>query len=437
MTSVPELIRKAAKSLPPIISAAFGAEFDSFAQSRVVLIGGATHGTSEFYRARAAITKRLIQEHGFNIVAIEAGYPDASSIDRYVRLKPQMTLTEPAFSRFPTWLWKNTDVNEFVAWLRIHNSELPPDKRTGFYGLDLYNLYNSTIAVTNYLETVDAEAAKAARLRYGSLSPWIDNPQKYGLAGLTRENAPCEEDVVKVLVDLLVHSLEYSKADEESLMDAEQNAHLVADAEQYYRTMYYGDAHAWNLRDEHMFETLQRILAFKGESAKAVVWAHNCHVGDARVTGMGMERQGINIGQLCREDYGDNVSIIGFGTHTGTVAAADDWEQPMKVMKLNPSISDTVERLAHDSGLSEFMLDLRKDHIDETLRQALIKPRLERFIGVVYRPDTELWSHYSKVILSKQFDAYVWFDETSAVKPLPAEEIHHAIAADDTYPFGL
>ena len=437
MNSLAERIRRAAISLINISDPTFSLPFDRFSSARIVLIGEATHGTAEFYRARAAITKRLIEEHGFSVIAVEADWPDAHYVDRHVRLRPRTPMKEPAFSRFPTWMWRNTEVHDFIGWLREYNSGLPYDKRTGFYGLDLYSLYSSINAVTTYLDRVDSQAAKAARRRYGCLTPWVKDPAKYGLMALTHGYGPCEQHVVRVLVDLLKNRLEYIKADGEDFLDAEQNAHLVVDAEQYYRAMYYGGAESWNLRDNHMYETLERILAFKGNAVKIVVWAHNSHIGDARFTGMGMDRKELNIGQLCREKFGKDACLIGFGTHTGTVAAAENWEEPMQVMPVTPSRGDSYEALAHETGLTSFLLDLRKGHLDEAVRQELLQPRLERFIGVVYRPDTELWSHYSKAILPKQFDAYVWLDETTALKPLRTKEIHHAIASDETYPFGL
>lgn len=437
MATLSERIRQAAITLRDLNHPDFALPFDHFAGARVVLIGEASHGTAEFYRARAAITRHLIESHGFSAVALEADWPDAAYIDRYVRLRRRGPLPEPAFSRFPTWMWRNTEVHDFIAWLREYNSGLPYQERTGIYGLDLYSLYASTQAVTTYLDRVDEDAAKVARQRYGCLSPWIKDPAKYGLTALTKGYGPCQKAVVKVLVDLLLKRLEYIKADGEDYFDAEQNAHLVADAERYYCAMYYGDAESWNLRDTHMYETLERLLAYKGETAKVVVWAHNSHIGDARFTGMGMNRHEINIGQLCRERFGKDVAIIGQGTHTGTVAAARNWEEPMEVMPVRPSLNNSYESVAHSTGMSSFLLDLRKGHMDEELRQLLLQPLLERFIGVVYRPETEYWSHYSKAILPKQFDAYVWFDETTAVKPLRATEIHHAVATDDTYPFGL
>jgi protein-L-isoaspartate(D-aspartate) O-methyltransferase len=430
---LPLLIREAAEPLPSLEDPAFGAMFDRFAEARIVLLGEASHGTSEFYRARAAITRRLIEEHGFTIVAVEADWPDAATIDRYVRHKPPAKDSEPAFQRFPTWMWRNTDVDAFIGWLRDHNAGQPQEWRAGFYGLDLYNLSGSMRAVIDYLDRVDPEAAAVARERYGCLAPWRSDPATYGRMALTEGYARCEEAVAELLQDLFRKHREYAVRDGEEFLDAAQNARLVANAEAYYRVMYYGSAESWNLRDTHMFDTLELLLRAKGERAKAVVWAHNSHIGDARFTDMGQARGELNIGQLCRERYGGGAALIGFGTHSGTVAAATDWDGAMEVKRVNPSRPDSYERLAHDSGVARFLLDLREGHADP-VRAGLMEPRLERFIGVIYRPDTERWSHYSEAVLPKQFDAFVWFDQTSAVTPLPARQLE---GAEETYPFGL
>jgi len=440
MPVLSELLRTAAKSLPPVHDPTFTKAFDTFAtDARIVLIGDGSHGTSEFYQGRAEITKRLISEHGFNIVAVEADWPDARHIDRYVRQRTHKSFRKDmaCFNRFPTWMWRNVEVNEFVGWLRQYNEGLQYEQRTGFFGLDLYSMNASVQAVIKYLDHVDPGAAKLARQRYGCLKPWINHPEQYGLEALRKGHAPCEDAVVKVLLDLLMRQLEYTKLDGEDFMDAEQNAHLVADAEHYYRSMYYGNDESWNLRDSHMFDTLERLLESKGDGAKAVVWAHNSHVGNARYTDMGIRRGQLNIGQLCRQRWGKQVSIIGFGTHTGTVAAAADWDEPMQVMNVLPSRRDSYEILGHETGMSRFLLDLREGHMDKRIREELMAPRLQRFIGVVYRPQTEYWSHYSKCILPKQFDGYVFIDTTSAVTPLPTKMIHQSIAKDETYPFGL
>lgn len=430
--SIPDLIRRAAEPLPDLDDPAFGQLFDRFA-TKVVLLGEASHGTSEFYRARAAITRHLIEKHGFTIVAVEADWPDAAAIDRYVRHRRARADAEPAFARFPTWMWRNTDVEAFSDWLREHNEPLPDRARAGFYGLDLYSLGGSIRAVIDYLDQVDPEAAAVARERYGCLTPWSKDPQTYGRMALTTGYARCEEPVTAMLRDLLDKRLHYADDDGEAFLDASQNARLVQNAEAYYRAMYFGAAESWNLRDRHMFETLENILASRGEDAKAVVWAHNSHIGDATFTEMGVVREELNIGQLCRERFGKNAALIGFGTHTGTVAAATDWDGPMEVKPVNPSRPDSYERLAHDAGVPRYLLDLREAQHDG-LRHRLLKPRLERFIGVIYRPETERLSHYSECSLPRQFDAYVWFDETTAVTPLPTEQ---RPGAEETYPFGL
>lgn len=430
---LPIAIKEAAEPLPDFDDPAFGAMFDRFAKARVVLLGEASHGTSEFYRARAAITRRLIEEHGFSIVALEADWPDTASIDRYVRHRKPAKHGEPAFRRFPTWMWRNTDFEAFTEWLRTHNEKQPMERRAGIYGLDLYNLNASIRAVVDYLDRVDPAAARIARERYGCLTPWSKEPQAYGRMALSSGYARCEKPVVAMLADLMAKQLSYAKEDGEDFLDAAANARLVKSAEAYYRAMYFGAAESWNLRDRHMFETLEQVLKAKGSSAKAVVWAHNSHIGDASFTEMGTVRDELNIGQLCRERFGADAALIGFGTHAGTVACASDWDAAMEVKDVVPSLPESYERLAHDAGVPRFLLDLRKGPHDH-LRLQLIRPRLERFIGVIYRPETERWSHYSECSLARQFDAYAWFDRTAAVTPLPTAV---RPGMPETYPFGL
>jgi erythromycin esterase-like protein len=330
-------------------------------------------------------------------------------------------------------MWRNTDVNAFLLWLRRHNGRAAKEKQAGFYGLDLYNLNGSISAVIEYLDKHDPEAAAVARERYACLAPWKNEPQAYGRMALTTGYATCEAGVVKTLREMLEAKLEYAAADGESFLDATANARLVKNAEAYYRAMYYGAAESWNLRDTHMFETLEAILAARGTKAKAVVWAHNSHIGDASKTEMGLVREELNIGQLCRERFGKDAVLIGFGTHTGTVACASDWDAAMEVKPVSPSRPDSYERLAHDAGVARFLLDVRPGQHDG-LRHRLLAPRLERFIGVIYRPETERWSHYSACSLPQQFDAYVWFDETTSVTPLLTRQRE---GPEETYPFGL
>lgn len=398
--------------------------------ARVVLIGEATHGTSEFYRLRARLTQRLIETKGFHIVAIEGDWPDAARIDHYVRRRGTPASEWTAFARFPTWMWRNAETRAFVDWLHERNAALEPAARTLFCGLDLYSLYTSAGAVIDYLTTVDSDLAKLARRRYGCLTPWEADPAAYGRAALRGTYHECAEAVARVLAEMLEKRQALAVPDGERFFDAEQNAKLVASAERYYRLMYYGSRAAWNLRDTHMFETLARVLAHVGATSKAVVWAHNSHVGNAAATEMG-RRGETSLGQLCREHYGRDCYIIGFGTNTGTVAAASEWNAPMQVMDVRRAHAQSYERLFHLTEQPGLLLPLA---IDDELREKLTAPRLERAIGVVYRPESELASHYLEASLPDQFDEYIWIDRTTAIEPLQVGEMQ---GMPDTYPFGL
>jgi protein-L-isoaspartate(D-aspartate) O-methyltransferase len=426
---IPGLITEAGEPLPAFDDPNFGALFDRFGERRVVLLGEASHGSHEFYRARAAITRRLVERHGFTIVAVEADWPDAAAIDRQVRGLPPRQGAPPPFQRFPTWMWKNRDVMDFTAWLTRHNQRAAA--KTGFYGLDIYNMRGSIAAVLAYLDKIDPEAAAVARQRYGCLTPWQHDPGAYGRAVLTEGYRKCEEAVIRQCRELLEKQFEYAAADGEEFLDAAQSARLVASAERYYRIMYYGGAESWNLRDTHMFETLEHLLDWRGSGAKAVIWAHNSHIGDARQTEMGRYRGELNLGQLCRQRFGREAALIGMGTDSGTVACASDWDGEMEVKRINPARRDSIERLCHDSALPRFLLDFARH---PALAMALEEPRLERFIGVIYRPETELQSHYAEATLSRQYDAFLWFDQTRAVEEIGPE---HAEGMPDTYPFGV
>ena len=435
---LPRLIADTAEPLPDIDDRTFSEFFDRFGDARVVLLGEASHGTSEFYRARAAISRRLIERHGFTIVAAEADWPDAATVDRYVRHRPWREGELRAFERFPTWMWRNREFDAFVRWMRQHNEQRPYERMCGFYGLDLYNLSASMRAVIDFLEEKDPELARLAHRRYGCLDPWAENPALYGRNALIEGYARCEVGVVQMLKDLLQNQIDCFAEECDEWLDAAANARLVKDAEAYYRVMYHGSAESWNLRGTHMFDTLNMILDAKGSGSKAIVWAHNSHIGNAKFTDMGMHRDELNIGQLAKDRFGHDARLIGFGTHSGTVAAADDWDEPMKIKKVQPSLPESYERICHESEVPKFLLDLREGKRDERLAGELMEPRLERFIGVIYRPETERWSHYSQAILPKQFDGYVWFDESEAVSPLPAElRPGEAPSVEETYPFGL
>lgn len=400
--------------------------------SKVVLLGEATHGTSEFYRMRQRISQELIAKKGFTFVAIEGDWPDAARIDHYVRHFEYSPSEWTAFARFPRWMWRNNEVRAFVDWMRKDNSGKPPQTRTAFYGLDLYSLYTSIGEVLRYLDRVDPETASIARHRYGCLTPWQNDPAAYGHAALTGAYRTCEKNVVSMLKDILTKQNLYMAHDGERYNDVVNNARLVANAERYYRIMYYGSRASWNLRDSHMFETLQSLLAFHGRDSKAIVWAHNSHVGNAAATEMSARGE-TNIGELCRKEFRDTVYSVGFGTHTGHVAAASDWEGPMENKAVLPSRQDSYERVFHDTGVARFFLPMRPKS-SQNAAKALTKPRLERAIGVIYRPETELASHYFQAVLPQQFDEYIWFDETSAVSPFETLEL---AGLPDTYPFGL
>jgi protein-L-isoaspartate(D-aspartate) O-methyltransferase len=401
--------------------------------ARIVLIGESTHGTSEFYRMREQLTRRLIEKNGFRFVAIEGDWPDAARIDHYVRHFEFAASEWTAFARFPTWMWRNTDVRGFVDWLRAFNAGKEPTDRAAFHGLDLYSLHNSIRSVLNYLADVDPAAEEIARTRYGCLTPWQADPATYGRAALSGSYRSCEKEVVQMLSGILARKREYALQDGERYLDAVQNARLVANAERYYRIMYYGSRASWNLRDTHMFETLTTLLDFYGADSKAVVWAHNSHVGDASATEMAARGE-LNLGQLCRRAFDKRAYLIGLGTDSGTVAAASDWDAPMQVMKVRPAEAKSYERQFHAVtralGEPRFMLPMG----DAALREHLEVPRLERAIGVIYRPHTELASHYFQAVLPRQFDEYIWFDETSAVTPLATHDLE---GMPDTYPFGL
>ncbi|HUX81872.1 MAG TPA: protein-L-isoaspartate(D-aspartate) O-methyltransferase [Halothiobacillus sp.] len=400
--------------------------------ARVVLLGESSHGTAEFYRLRARITQALIEEKGFSFVAIEGDWPDAARIDHYVRHAEYPPSEWTAFARFPTWMWRNEEVRHFVDWLRAHNVDRTSEQRVAFHGLDLYSLYNSIRSILDYLQSIDPATAEVARQRYGCLTPWQSDPAAYGHAALTRQYQTCEQEVVTMLKDLLKKRQTYAEHDGERFLDVVQNARLVTNAERYYRTMYYGSRSSWNLRDSHMFETLESLLAHHGPESKAIVWAHNSHVGDSGATEMS-QRGEFNIGRLCREKFGESAYSIGFGTNTGTVAAAENWDSPMEIMTVRPALENSYEQLCHESGVDRFFLPLRHA-TDPALLSGLNKTRLERAIGVIYRPESERQSHYFDAKLPKQFDEYIWFDRTTAVTPLKTEMLK---GMPDTYPFGV
>ncbi len=431
---VVHLLREVGERIENIESAPIEGLLERIGDARVVLLGEASHGTAEFYRMRARITRALIERKGFTAVALEADWPDAARLDRYIRHLPASATQSEAFTRFPTWMWRNAEFGSFVEWLRVWNGEQPDaGRRVKLHGLDLYSLYTSIEAVLSYLDGVDPASAAVARERYACLTPWQRDPAVYGRLAVSGRYRSCEEPAVQMLTDLLARRLEYLERDGERFFDAAQNARLVVDAERYYRRMYYGSVESWNLRDTHMFETLERLLEFHGPSCRAVVWEHNSHIGDASATELGAMGEH-NVGQLCRRTFGSAAYLLGFGTDHGTVAAATNWDGPMERMRVRPAHAASYEWLCHATEIPAFLLPLRYPARD-AVREELSPPRLERAIGVIYRPDTELESHYFEAELPRQFDEYCWFDETEAVTPLSAPAQHRG--PPETYPFGV
>jgi len=435
-----EAVRHAARWFDPS-SEGFEPLLDSIGDASLVLIGEASHGTHEFYRTRAEITKALVARKNFNLVAVEADWPDAYRVNRWVRNASADETADEAlgdFVRFPRWMWRNREVVDFASWLRQHNERVTIQAQTGFYGLDLYSLHTSIEAVLAYLRKVDPSAAERARYRYGCFEDFAEDTQAYGYAATIGLSRSCEDDVVAQLADLRRRAAEYAARDGRVAADeyffAEQNARLVRNAEEYYRSMFGGRVESWNLRDTHMMETLEALLAHVRRiagHARAVVWAHNSHLGDARATQMGAQGE-LNLGQLVRERFGRDARSIGFTTHTGTVTAASNWDEPAQRKRVRPSLEGSYERLFHDAGIDRFLLLLD----DAVIRRALGTPRLERAIGVIYRPDTERMSHYFRAQLADQFDAIVHIDTTHALEPLEPWSLDEA-DLPETYPSAL
>jgi erythromycin esterase-like protein len=439
-----ELIAALRAAAHPLTDAAsdYDPLLERVGDARVVLLGEASHGTHEFYRERARITSRLIAEKGFAAVVVEADWPDAYRVNRYVRGLPgdeEAVDALDGFKRFPTWMWRNADVLDFVGWLRDRNDAIEGEReKAGFYGMDLYSLHGSIQGVLRYLDRVDPAAGRRARDRYACFEHFGEDPQTYGYATSFGLTEGCQQEVMTTLVEITRRALDYASRDglvaADEFFSAEQNARLVKNAENYYRAMFGGRSSSWNLRDQHMVETLQAVMGHlerTGRKAKVVVWAHNSHLGDARFTEMG-ERGELNVGQLVREKLGTDVVNVGFTTHTGTVTAATDWDAPAERKRVRPSMPGSYEALFHEVGLPGFLLCLGR-----AAPPGLHEPRLERAIGVIYRPETERVSHYFHARLPQQFDLVLHFDETRAVEPL--ERVAPPVPEElpETYPAGV
>lgn len=441
---IEDVLRSEAYPLRPDEITDYDPLLDFIGDARFVLLGEASHGTHEFYRERGQITKRLITEKGFSAVSVEADFPDAYRINRYVRAAGADADAVDAlegFKRFPQWMWRNTDVLDFIGWLRMHNDDLPQNTpKVGFYGLDLYSLHASMEAVLTYLDKIDPEAAERARERYSCFDHFEENTQIYGYTTGLGLAESCETEVVEQLVEMNRRAAELALRDGRVARDdyffAEQNANVVKNAEAYYRMMYRSNIASWNLRDRHMSETLAALdahLSESGKPAKIVVWEHNSHLGDARATQMG-ERGEWNVGQLTRQQYKNDAVLVGFTTHHGTVTASTNWDGAAERKRVRPALAGSVEELFHATGLERFMLLM---HEGSRTRIALQQPLLERAIGVIYRPETERQSHYFNAKVSSQFDVVIHFDHTRAVEPLERTPEWDAGEEDETFPSGL
>jgi erythromycin esterase-like protein len=439
-----DTVRRDAIGLRPNEITDYDPLLSAIGDARFALIGEASHGTHEFYRERAQITKRLIMEKGFTAVAVEADFPDANRLNRYVNgsdADPDVIEAMGGFQRFPAWMWRNADVLDFIGWLRAHNDDLPSKTtKVGFHGLDLYSLHTSMNAVLGYLEKIDPDGAKRARERYSCFDQFGEDTQRYGYATHRGLADSCEDDVVKQLVELHERASELARLDGRVAADdfffAEQNARLVKNAEQYYRMMYRSDVSSWNLRDLHMMETLVALdnhLSLASKKAKIVVWEHNSHVGDASATDMG-ERGEWNVGQLTRQRYKHEAFLIGFTTYNGTVTAATDWGGAAERKRVRPAMPGSYENLFHETGLDRFLLLMPRGSDTSKVLQA---PLLERAIGVIYRPETERQSHYFQASLSRQFDAVIHIDESRAVEPLERNVKWDKGEVMETYPSGI
>jgi erythromycin esterase-like protein len=441
---VPEAVHAIARPLRGAGDAELDEIAASVAERRIVMIGEASHGTHDFYAMRAAITRRLIEQHGFAAVCVEGDWPDCLRVDRFVRGLGDDDTTDEAlggFERFPKWMWRNEDVREFAGWLRTHNEGVAERERCGFYGLDLYSLHASMQALIHYLEENDAEAAARARERYSCFDHVGIDPQQYGLHAHIGAGPTCESEVVAQLVEMQGRKLARSGRSPvgDAWFHAVQQAHVVQNAEAYYRTMFAGRSTSWNLRDTHMMDTLDFIGNHLGDGApaKVIVWAHNSHVGDARATEMGDDGQ-VTIGQLARQRHPREAALIGFTTYAGPVIAAHDWEEPAQRMRVRPGLPGSWEELFHEADLGRFYVtsaDL-KAHVGDGVE------RLQRAIGVVYRPETERRSHYYHARLADEFDIVIHLDATRGLVPLdPLEQEesapHFADELPETFPTGV
>ena len=407
---------------------------DAIGDSRFVLLGEASHGTSEFYTWRAEITKRLITEKNFSFVAVEGDWPDCYTVNRYVKGHSGHTAERVlhAFSRWPTWMWANREIAELAEWMRNHNAKLPSDNQAGFYGLDVYSLWESMHVVLEYLEKMDPSLAKSARRAYACFEPYEEDAQEYARATAIVPTS-CEDEAVSILRAMRSHAPEFRDDGPDAYFNAEQNALVARNAELYYRMMVRGGPGSWNVRDHHMVETLDRLMSHHGNNAKAIVWEHNTHVGDARFTDMARSGM-VNVGQLVRQAHErEGVVLVGFGTHHGTVVAGREWGARMEIMKVPDAKDGSYEHAMKKADIGDSLFIFPKGDNDST--RSLSEPRGHRAIGVVYDPRTEHWGNYVPTILPGRYDAFIYIEKTKAV-----DALHMGVLVDgevpETYPTG-
>jgi erythromycin esterase len=398
----------------------------------VVMLGEASHGTHEYYTWRTAITKRLIQEKHFNFIGVEGDWPDCYKIKRYIKgyndAGENIREVLQTFDRWPTWMWANWEIAALAEWLREYNKHLPMEQRIGFYGLDVYSLWDSMREMVTYLEKEDPQAAESVKKAIRCFEPFEDNEHQYAQASLTEHN--CRDTVVKMLQEIRLRT-QHLDGDREAGFNTEQNALIAVNAEKYYRSMMSFDNESWNVRDRHMMETLDRLRSFHGAGSKAIVWEHNTHIGDARATDM--KRAGmINIGQLAREQYGeDNVYLVGFGSYAGTVIAGEEWGAMMQEMEVPPAREGSIEYELHKkyAGDQYFLFS------EGDLKNYFTQPIKHRAIGVVYNPERDKYGNYVPSVMSQRYDAFIYIDETTALHPLHLKP--HDQKIPETYPFGF
>ncbi len=408
---------------------------DRIGDARYVLLGEASHGTAEYYEWRTHLSQRLIREKGFSFLAVEGDWPACYKVNRYVKERTDAGESArevlSAFERWPTWMWANEEIVALTEWLRRHNDKRPDEEKVGFYGLDVYSLWESLYAILGYLKRVDSSALPAAWRALRCFEPYGEDVQEYARATRLVPTS-CEEEAIALLHELRRKIPENRQDGRESTFEAEQNALVLKNAESYYRAMVRGGPDSWNIRDHHMTETLERLMAHHGSRARAIVWEHNTHIGDARFTDMAEDAM-VNVGQLVREGHDpDDVVLVGFGSHRGSVIAGDEWDAPMEKMEVPPARSGSWEDVLHQAGAEDKLLVFT----EEDARGPLAERRGHRAIGVVYRPDYEHFGNYVPTVLPRRYDAFLYLDESAALHPLPlAADLTHEVP--ETFPSGV